>query len=196
MNEKERVRSAAACEAAYVLNDAVGALLVPKHLAQVATRFFDAGRMTSRYAGSLQRLAMQSAIINVYRVKEVRDHLLVPWLFSDEELRALGLPPIEEFVGDWSAFIAVRGQYAGHVLSRRSSRSRPGRIVAPEALGRALLRAGLWDAESFLRRVERHLISGIERVRDELFTRYPECREFVRRTYLDRLKSVIPEEEQ
>jgi hypothetical protein len=85
-------RSRAASEAAFVLNDAVGALLIPQHLAKLALKLHDSGRLSSKYAGSVRRLSMQGAIMGIYKVKEVRDHLLVPWVFTNDELRALGFP--------------------------------------------------------------------------------------------------------
>lgn len=182
-------QSRAASEAAFVLNDAVGALLVPKHLAKLALRLHDSGRLSSKYAGAARRLSMQGAIMGLYKVKEVRDHLLVPWVFTSDELRALGFPPVEDFIGDWNAFMAVRGQYVGHVIARKV-KGAPGRIISARALGHALRRAGLWDAERFLRRVERDLLPGIERTRDELYRKYPAARTFTLTGYSNEVESV------
>ena len=186
-SSEHRVR--AACEAAYVLNDAVGALLIPQHLAKLALKLHDAGGMSSKYAGPVRRLSMQGAIMGLYKVKEARDHLLAPWVFTTDELRQFGFPPVEEFVGDWSAFMTVRGQYVGHVVAKGAKGS-PGRIISGKALGHALRRAGLWDAEPFLRRVERVLLPGIERTRDELFRKYPAARPFALKGYPGEVESA------
>jgi hypothetical protein len=128
--------------------------------------------------------------MSLYKVKEARDHLLVPWVFSNSELRQFGFPPVEEFVGDWRAFMIVRGQYVGHVIASQAAKESPGRIISSRVLGDAHRRAGLWDAEPFLRRVERDLLPGIERTRKELFRMYPTARMFAVKEYPSEVESA------
>ena len=56
-----------------------------------------------------------------------------------------------------------------------------------EAFGRALRESGLGDPPAFLARVENEIIPGVERVRAELFTRWPAAEDYVRRIYPERL---------
>jgi hypothetical protein len=121
--------------------------------------------------GPLLRMAVRSAIITLYRLKEIRDHFLVPWLFTDPELRTLGLPPVEELVDDWRSFVTVRGQYTGHVRSKNATSIRPGQMISPDALGRAARKAGIWDGPAFLRRT-RSLVPKVRRVTNELARRH------------------------
>jgi hypothetical protein len=116
-------------------------------------------------------------------LSEAREYLLCPWLFSDDELRAMGFLPLEAFVGRWSSLLIIRNQFAGHMLTRKPDRGRPGRIIPPEVFGRALRDSGLGEAELFLSRVEGQLIPAVERVRAELFRRWPASEEYVRTIY-------------
>jgi hypothetical protein len=73
------------------------------------------------------------------------------------------------------------------MLSRKAKEGQPGRILAPEAFGRALQESGLGDPPACLARVENEIIPGIERVRAELFMRWPAAETYVRRIYPERL---------
>jgi hypothetical protein len=177
-----------ACEAALAINQAVGDLLLPRHIFRLFTGHEEAGHITSGYATAMRRLAMQVIAINLFRLWEARENLLCPWLFREDELRAMGLPRIEEFGGRWSAFLTVRHQYAGHMLRREAEAGRPGQLLPPEVFGRALQESGLWDAGAFLARVEEQIVPAVERVRAELFRRWPAAEEYVRRIYPDSVK--------
>ena len=157
-NDKLRV----AGEAFVLLNQAIEDLTVP----EVVTR--GPAWMTP---GPLLRMAVRSSIITLYRLKEVRDHFLVPWLFADSELRAIGFPPIEELV-DWRSFVIVRGQYTGHSTSQKATLHRPGRMIPPDVLGRAARKAGIWPGPAFIQRT-RSLVPRVQRVRAQLSKRYP-----------------------
>jgi hypothetical protein len=172
-----------ACQAAVAINLAVADLLLPRHIFKLFTQHEEAGRISAGYATAARRLAMQLIVVNVFRLSEARTHLLCPWLFQDHELRAMGFLPLEEFVGHWSALLVIRHQFAGHILSRKADGAQPGRIIPPEVFGRALRDSGLGDAEALLGRVEAELIPAVERVRAELFRRWPAAEEYVRRTY-------------
>jgi hypothetical protein len=135
-----------------------------------------------------------SVIVNLYRLKETQDHFLVGWVFTPEELRSLGFPPLEEFIGGqekWNLFEIVRHQYAGHSTSRKATSTQPGRILSASVLGNALRETGLWDFEAFFKRVLAELVPGVERVRDELVRRYPSAEKFVKETYPDELGKTV-----
>jgi hypothetical protein len=51
--------------------------------------------------------------------------------------------------------------HASGLYAATASRASPGRIISARALGHSLRRASLWDAERFLRRVERNLLPGL-----------------------------------
>ena len=176
---------ATAGEAAVAINLAVADLLLPRHIFRLFTEHQEAGHVSEGYATAARRLAMQQIVVNLFRLWEAREHLLCPWLFKDGELRAMGFLPLEEFVGRWSALLTVRHQFAGHMLSREADRGQPGRILAPAVFGRALRESGLWEADVFLARVEHEVIPAVERVRAELFRRWPAAEDYVRRIYPD-----------
>lgn len=138
---------------------------------------------------------MAATIIGVYRVGETRKHFLTPWLFSEEELQHLGLPDIEHFVRDWGAFEIVRSQWAAHAPAKKSIAGRPGRLIEPSALGRALERTGIGDEERFLRRVRDELTPAVERVRDKILAAHAEARDFVTTGYPQALQQGANDEE-
>jgi hypothetical protein len=172
-----------ACEAAVAINLAVADLLLPRHIFRLFTHHQETGGVSAGYATAARRLAMQVLVVNLFRLWEVREHLLCPWLFSDEQLRAMGFLPLEEFIDRWPALLTIRHQFAGHILNRESQQGKPGRILSPEAFGRALREAGLWDADVLLERVEHKLIPAVELVRAELFRRWPASEDYVRQVY-------------
>lgn len=186
----DEMRQQVAWEAAVLLNEAIRELLIPQHLTALFEKLHDEGRVTERYAGAVSHTAMVSAILAIYRLREIRESFLVPWLFSELELSTLGLGPIEHFVGDWSAFVMVRGQYVGHARRRKASRKFPARIPPPRILGEALVKSGLWERQSFLGRVREELVPAVERVRDELFKRYPDAKSFVEVEYPTELQAA------
>jgi len=181
-----------ACDAAVAINMTVADLLLPRHIFRLFTDHEAAGRISPGYATVARRLAGQVIVVNLFRLWEAREHLLCPWLFSDPELRALGLPPLEEVVDAWPALLRIRHQFAGHMLSRRANKNNgePGRILPPEAFGRALRESGLLDLAAFLARVEEEIIPAVERVRAELFRRWPASEDYVRRIYPGRINDV------
>jgi hypothetical protein len=178
-----------ACDAAIALNT-VADLLLPRHIFRLFTDHEAAGRISSGYANAARRLAGQVIVVNLFRLSEARENLLCPWLFSDPELRAMGLPPLKEVIDSWSAFLTVRHQFAGHMLSREANNGQPGRILPPDAFGRALRESGLLDLAAFLARVEEQVIPAVERVRAELFRRWPASEDYVRRIYPGRVNDA------
>jgi hypothetical protein len=100
-------------------------------------------------------ILMSLVVVIVYRLKEVREQLIVEWLLSESELQSLGFRPIDEMMGGekkWRYFETVRGQYAGHSFAKRATNTRPGRIVDPRVLGKALRQIGLFEPTEFLKR--------------------------------------------
>jgi hypothetical protein len=111
-----------ACEAAVAINTAVADLLLPRHIFRLFTRHQEAGLVSAGYATAARRLAMQLIVVKLFRLWEAREQMLSPWLFRDDELRAMGLLPHQEFVGRWPALLTIRHQFAGHMLSREADR--------------------------------------------------------------------------
>lgn len=186
LDEETRLRIAS--EASVLLNDAVRDLLIPQHLNALAAQYHDRGLVTESYAGALMRVAAMSVVMALHRLREARNGFLLEWLFTDSELRALGFGPVEEFVRDWKSFTVVRSQYVGHAHSKRTVGKRPARHVSAKALAAALCRTGLWERDNFLLRVREQIVPGVEKVRDEIFRRYPVAREFAVSMYGEEIK--------
>jgi len=160
-----------------------------------AKRLEEAQQVSETYAAAVRRIAMAATVIGVYRVAETRKHFLAPWLFSEEELRNLGLPDIEHFVRDTGAFETVRSQWAGHAQAKKSTDRSPGRLIDASALGRALERTGIGNEEQFLKRVRDELTPAVERVRDKILEAHPEVRDFITIRYPQALQQGAIDEE-
>jgi hypothetical protein len=184
----------AACEAALLLNEAVRELVIPNQIHQLTERYED-GKVKIAWLGAMRHTAMQTIIIGLWRVHEARTQFLVPWLFSDEELRDLGVPSMDQFLGGtFKSFELVRHQYVGHATARRAKKGRPGQIIAPDVLGCALHDTGLLESKAFLTRVQNDLVPGIERARQDLVRRYPEAETYLKETYPIALESAVIEQ--
>lgn len=123
-------------------------------------------------------LAFTACVLSVYRLRETRDHLLVDWLFTDREARNLGLPPLQDFIGDrkqWASFEIIRHNMAGHSMIRKATISRPGRIVPAKVLGTAVRQAGLSDWNTFVARVR----PAVQNLRDALAKEFPEVKDYL-----------------
>lgn len=191
----EKTISQAACDAAVLLTEAIRELTIPQHLVTCAKRLEEAQQVSETYAAAVRRIAMGATVIGVYRVAETRKHFLTPWLFSEEELRHLGLLDIEHFVRDAGAFETVRSQWAAHAQAKKSTARSPGRLIDASALGQALERTGIGDEEQFLRRVRDELTPAVERVRDKILEAHPEARDFITTGYPQALQQGAIDEE-
>ena len=185
----------AACEAALLLTEAIRELTIPQHLMTCAAQLEETQRVSATYAAAIRRIVMTATVIGVYRVNETRKHFLTPWLFSEDELRQLGLPNIEHFVRDWGAFETVRSQWAAHAQAKKSTALNPGRLIEPSALGRALERTGIGNEDEFLRRVRDELTPAVERVRDKILETHAEARDFITTRYPQALQQGAIDEE-
>lgn len=185
----EPARQKVACETGLLLNEAIRELLIPQHLDELFRRLHDGKAVSERYAAAVSHFSMMSVIMALYRLSEAQRDFL-PWVFPEDETKALGLGPIEEFVRDWSAFIIVRGQYVGHARRKDSKGKEPGQVLPARTLGEALRKTGMWDSDDFLLRVRQELVPGVERVRDELFKRFPGVKEFVETIYGEDVRVV------
>ncbi len=183
-SDNEKLRQAAG-EGCLLLNEAIRELVTPLRVVELSAVWEKLNPIPVNAIAAVRNMVLRSVIVNIYRLKETRDNFLVGWLFSDEELRKLGFPPVEEFIGaeNWKSFELVRHQYAGHATSKKATTSRPGRIIPPAILGTALRAAGLIDSERLLRRVKEELVPGVEKVRDELTRLHPFVEKFVKETY-------------
>ncbi len=170
-------------EAGLLLNEAIRELVTPKWLMQFAHGWLAQDPVPIEAVASVRHLLAMSMVINVFRLKDTRKYFIRDWLFSDDELRVIGFPPVEEFIGlqNWRSFEIVRNQYAGHVTVNKTDRGQPGRILSPSVLGKAIKKAGLLDIEGFIDRVQHELIPGVEKVRDEIYRRYPAARAHIQR---------------
>ena len=192
-------RRTAAYEACLVLNQAINELITPLKVMELSESvlFEAAGRLSGGISKSRKRpellfamqehrgtikLAFTACVLSVYRLRETRDHLLREWLFTDKELRDLGLPPLQEFLGgekQWANFEIIRHNMAGHSMVRKATKSGPGRIIPARVLGTAVRQAGLSDWKAFVTRVRRELTPAVQNIRDELAKEYPEVKHYL-----------------
>jgi hypothetical protein len=125
-------------------------------------------------------MVLTASVLSVYRLRETRDYLLAGWLFTDQELRDYGLPPLQEFIGNETkckSFEIVRHNMGGHSMIRKATKSKPGKIISAELLSTAVRRAGLDDWRGFVTRVNEELTPGVIKVRDELA--HPDVRHYL-----------------
>jgi hypothetical protein len=130
----------------------------------------------------LRYIAFQSVVLAVFRLREIRMHLVAGWLFTEDELKNFGFLPLEDFIGGermWRAFEIVRHQLMGHSIAHKSTKTKPGRMISGTALGKAIRQAGLQSWEGFADRVSKELVPGVLRTRDELAKRYPSARNYI-----------------
>lgn len=192
-------RRNAACEACVVLNRTMNEVLVPLKVVELSERIFaeTTGRIgydiikSSKLAEilfSMQEhrgmldIALTACVLSVYRLRETRDHLLVDWLFTDDEATALGLPPLQNFMGgekQWASLEIIRHNMAGHSMIRKGTKFRPGKIVPAQVLGTAVRQAGLSDWKAFVARVREELMPGVQKIRNELVKEYPEIKDYM-----------------
>jgi hypothetical protein len=172
--------------------DGVRQRLRSGHIHQLTQRLDEGQPLNIKWLSAMRHAAIMSIIIGLWRLHEVRSQFLVPWLFSDKDLTALGVPPMDQFLrGSFKSFKLVRHQYVGHATARKASGERPGSIIRPEALGRAIRDTGLRDSAAFLARVQQELVPGIEKAVQELVRRNPEADTYLRETYPIALQQAI-----
>jgi hypothetical protein len=174
-------RNQAAKEGGYLLNEAIRDLLTPARILRLSDEWLSHTPLPLKALAAVRHLAVTSVVMNIFRLKEIRGSFIEGWLIPDERLRALGFPPVEEFIGagQWNLFVVVRHQYAGHATGKEGTFKYPGRIVPASLLGKAIREAGLLELESLLGRVQKELVPAVERVRDEIYKLYPVAKEFV-----------------
>ena len=179
----EKTKQRTACEAYYLLNWAIGDLVVVNRLFGMTEQWERNNPAGSNAIAATRRFLTIGLVVVVYRLDEARERMISGWLLSQEELESLGFPPMVVYIGgkqNWSYFATIRG-YAGHsVANRKSSKKRPGRIIPAKVFGKALRETGLIDPEAFFKRITAELSPGIENVRNELGRRYPEAVEFIK----------------
>jgi hypothetical protein len=196
-----QARRDAACEACLVLNRTVNEVLLPLKIVELYERIFTetTGRIAcdiiksskiaeilfaiQEHRGMLD-IALTACVLSVYRLRETRDHLIVDWLFTDAETTALGLPPLQNFMGgekEWASasLEIIRHNMAGHSMIRKGTKFRPGRIVPAQVLGKATRQTGLSDCKAFIARVREKLMPGVMKFGDELRNEYPEIKDYM-----------------
>lgn len=177
-----------ACEACVLLNQAIRELIVPKRVWALVDQWKNVDNPISlNESCAISNMILRGVIMNLYRLRETREGFLAGWLFTETELLGLGFQPIEQFfpAGTWKCFEMIRHQYAGHATGTEAKpeKKQPARILSPAKLGKALKETGLVDLKTFLDRVQTEVLPGVERVRDELTSRYPSVRNFVTQIY-------------
>ncbi len=186
-------RNQAANEAGFLLNEAIRELLIPTHLIELSQKWQALNPLPISEIAAVRHLVFMSIVVNIFRLRETRQSFIEGWLLSDDRLRELGFPPLEDFIGaeKWSQFEVVRHQYAGHATGKEGTWKSPGRIVPASVLGKAIRETGLSDLESLLARVRMELVPGVERVRDEIYKVYPAAKEFIITHALDIEKAML-----
>lgn len=168
-------------EACHLLNQFVHELITPRYVFLLSARWVTLSPVPEKVICAFRHMALTSLILNLYRLHETRSHFLTPFLFTEVELKALGLRSVEEFIGadGWKDFEILRHQYAGHATAKEAKGNCSGHILSPERLGRAILRTGLGDPVAFFARVDRELLPAVEAVRDKLAERFPEVKKYI-----------------
>lgn len=141
MTRADEIRHRAALEGGYLLNEAVRELIAPTRVMELTDHWLRLDPAPLDAVAAVRNMILRSVIVNVYRVQEARAHYLCPWVFSDDELHALGLPDMEYFLGGaaaWKAFELLRHQYAGHATGKGATPTNPGRLLPARVLGRAI----------------------------------------------------------
>jgi hypothetical protein len=182
------VRRRAALEGGYLVNEAIRELIAPTRVMELTDYWMGLDPPPLDAIAAVRNMILRTIIVNVYRLQEARDHYLVPWVFSSDELRALGLRDMEAFLGGaaaWKAFALLRHQYAGHATGKARTATSPGRLVPARVLGKAIRDSGLNDLSLFLGRVRTELAPAIEQLRDEIGRRYPDLRRFIQQYAAD-----------
>src|SRR5882724_5260557 len=129
MTEADERRRRAALEGGYLLNEAIRELIAPARVMELTDQWLRLEPAPLDAIAAVRNMILRGVIVNVYRVQEARAHYLCPWVFSDAELRALGLPDMKDFLGSgaaWKAFELLRHQYAGHATGSRATPTSPG----------------------------------------------------------------------
>lgn len=110
-------------EAYLLLNGFVRELATPRYVFVLSARWEAQSPVPGKVIAAFQHMAQASLILNLYRLHETRSQFLVPFLFTENELRTRGLIPVEEFIGaaGWGDFEILRHQMP---VMRRQRRRR------------------------------------------------------------------------
>ena len=175
------MNSDTANEAYLLLNGFVRELATPRYVFVLSARWEAQSPVPGKVISAFQHMAQASLILNLYRLHETRSQFLVPFLFTENELRTRGLISVEEFIGadGWGDFEILRHQYAGHATAKKAKGNTSGHILPPERLGEAIRKTGLNEPSALFDRIEKELLPSIERVRNELGERFPAAKEFI-----------------
>jgi hypothetical protein len=174
-------RQRTACEATQLLNEAVRQLTIPSIIIEDSKEQPNFLRVAA-----IRNLCLMSIVVNLYRVKEIQDHFLAEFLFTPEELRQLGFPSIEDFIGGpekmkWLEIL--RSQFAGHAHAVWYGNNKPGKIIPPKLLGQALRETGLTDLPGFASRLRDEFAVMLETFIQKLRQIFPVVDKYVRQDY-------------
>jgi len=182
----ENIRQQTACEAAQLLNEAVRQLTAPSLILDLLGPLMKEAQPNFLKIAAIRNLCTLSIVVNLYRVMEIRDNFLIDFLFTEKELRDLGFPSIEEFLGGakkmrWLEIL--RHQFASHAMGRHAGNDQPGRLIPAKLLGQALREIGLIKLPDFAIRLREIVASKLESFVQELNRLFPTVERFIRREY-------------
>lgn len=182
----EATRQRTACEAAYLLNEAVRQLISPSLIIDLMKSWMDEEQPNFLRIAAVRNLCILSIIVNLYRVIEVRDHFLLDLLFTKEELQRSGFPSDNELLGAANNFRwleILRHQYAAHAMGRRSGNDQPGRLVSAKLLGEAWKEMGINDLEGLVKRLREEVAVKLEAFVQHLNRLFPSVEKFIKEDY-------------
>jgi len=182
----EEIRSRTACEATQLLNEAVRQLIAPSLILDLMKPWMEADQPNFLRIAAVRNFCMLGIVVNLYRVIETRDHFLKDFLFTEEELRNLGFPSIEEFLGGpekMKCLEILRHQFAGHAMGRWAGNDQPGRLIPAKLLGQALRETGILELPEFAKRLVDEIAAKLENFVQELRRLFPAVDKFIKEDY-------------
>jgi hypothetical protein len=182
----EKNREQIACETTYLANELVRQLTAPSLILEDSERDGETENFSFLRAGAIRNFCILGIIVNLYRVIELRHNFLIDILFSEDELRSMGFPSIEEFLGgsEKMKFLKIlRNQFAGHATAKWASGERPGELLSAEVLGTALRETGIDKLPEFAKRLRDELASQLEQFVGQMRRKFPAVDKFVKGGY-------------
>jgi hypothetical protein len=182
----EKIRQQTACEAAQLLNEAVRQLTAPSLILDLMKPWMEEDQPNFLRIAAVRNVCILSIVVNLYRVMEIREHFLVDFLFTEENLRDLGFPSIEKFFGGAAKvrrLEVLRHQFAGHAMGRWAANDQPGRLIPAKLLGQALRETGLTELPDFAERLREEVAAQLESFVRELNRLFPAVSKFIREDY-------------
>ena len=182
----EKTRKKIACEATYLANELVRQLSAPSLILEASEKDMRKGNFNFLRAGAIRNFCILGIIVNLYRVIELRDNFLIDILFSEYELRDMGFPSIDKFLGgsEQMKYLEIlRHQFSGHATAKWASDRKPGELISPKLLGTALRETGIDNLRDFAKRLRADFASQLEEFIGKMRGQFPAVDKFVREEY-------------